>query len=327
MTDGTPALPPLPDHIVDAAIHWCVKLQYNRAGGEARQAFESWLAADALHALAWQRVRSIQQGFEALPPQLARATLDSAAARRLKGRRNALKLLAAAGICTAGGLYALREYASGPQPLARSETAVGEQRLLRLSDGTALKLNTDTSVSADLSGERRIVTLKRGEIFVETAKDARPFWVHTRFGALQALGTRFVVRMEEERARVSVQEGAVQLHPATESLQPDAPVVRANQSFWLARDSATRAEARSFSDDAWIDGVIAGKDMRLADVLAELVRYRRGYITCDDAAAELPISGILHVGDTDRTLRFLAQTQPIELTYYSRFWVRVGRKK
>lgn len=328
MSDDAPALPQLPNHIVDAAIDWCVKLDYNRAGSEARKAFESWLAADALHALAWQRVRSIQHRFDSLPPGLTRATLDAAAARRLKGRRNALKLLAGAGICATGSLYALREYDSWRHALAHSETAVGEQQLLQLSDGTTLQLNTDSAVGVDLDGNRRIITLKRGEIRIETGKDtaagARPFWVHTRFGTLQALGTRFVVRMEDGRVRVSVQEGAVQMHPArTSTSDSNAPIARANESFWLSTTAAIRAESRGISDDAWTDGVIAARDARLADVVAELARYRHGYVTCDDVIAERRISGIFHIGDTDQALQFLARTQSLELSHYSRFWVRL----
>jgi transmembrane sensor len=39
--------------------------------------------------------------------------------------------------------------------------------------------------------------------------------------------------------------------------------------------------------------------------------------------ADLRVSGIYHVRDTDQALRFLAQTQPVRVTYHTRFWVVV----
>ena len=76
--------------------------------------------------------------------------------------------------------------------------------------------------------------------------------------------------------------------------------------------------------DAWANGVIAGKDMRLADLLAELARYRPGHITCDPRVAGLRVSGLYHVKDTDQALQFLLQTQPVSVVYTTRFWVSVG---
>ncbi|MGT2491756.1 hypothetical protein ACU4GD_17580 [Cupriavidus basilensis] len=58
--------------------------------------------------------------------------------------------------------------------------------------------------------------------------------------------------------------------------------------------------------------------MRLADVLAELARYRTGRIVCDPRVADLRISGAYHLRDTDQTLRFLAQSQPVAVVYRTR---------
>ncbi|WP_313301495.1 DUF4880 domain-containing protein, partial [Pseudomonas sp.] len=41
---------------VDQAIEWLVKLRFDRPGPAIEAQFNHWLAADALNALAWQRV-------------------------------------------------------------------------------------------------------------------------------------------------------------------------------------------------------------------------------------------------------------------------------
>ncbi|MGJ7491726.1 FecR domain-containing protein [Variovorax sp. ZT4R33] len=314
----------LPEAVIDAAIHWSIKLDYNRAGAGTRKAFEAWLQADPLHRQAWQRMGTLKDEFTRVPPQLALQTLQS----REAGRRRTMKLLSAAGTAVALG-WMVRAHAPWQRLLADASTATGEQRTLRLADGTVLVLNTDSAVGIEMAGDRRALVLRRGEILVTTGADAvsptrRPFWVHTRFGTLQALGTRFVVRLDADRARISVQEGAVALHPAHAVDAAPAAVVRAGERQYLAADGTAAAAAPSFEDDAWADGVIVGRDIALGELLAELARYRVGRIDCDAQVAALRVSGVFHIKNTDQALQFLLQTMPIAVTYRTRFWVSVG---
>lgn len=323
----------IPAAIVEAAIAWALRLDYGTPTDADRGAFERWLQADPRHQAAWQRVHSfkgLQRELGGLPSRLARDVLQTAQTRRQgrgPDRRAAVKLLSLAGILLAGG-WAAHEHTPWQRLLADASTGVGERKTLRLADGSVITLNTDSAVSIDLAGPRRLIVLRRGEILVTTGADAeaavrRPFWVRTPFGRLEALGTRFVVRLDGERARarVSVQEGAVALHPAGGG----APAIaHAGESFWLAEGGTAPAEAQPFEADGWADGVIAGTDMRLQDLLAELSRYRPGRIACDPHVAGLRLSGVFQVEDTDRALQFLAQTQPVRVSYRTRFWVTVA---
>lgn len=325
----------LPGAVVDAAIAWSVRLDYSQPSAEARAAFERWVQADVRHALAWERVGAMRGDFAAVPPQLALNALQATDALRRNGsgsggRRRALKALSFAGMALATG-WVVREHAPWQRLLAGASTGVGEQRTLQLADGTELALNTDTAIDIELSGGQRRLVLRRGEILVTTGTDAgqtakRPFWVETPSGALQALGTRFTVRLQGERARVAVQEGAVALHPAAlgGASAPPAAVLKPGESHWLAATGTAPAEPTGMQADAWADGVVAGREMRLADLLAELERYRHGRIVCDDSVAGLRVSGVFHVKDTDRALQFIRQTQPVSVVYRTRFWVRVG---
>ncbi|BBL34137.1 protein FecR [Nitrosomonas stercoris] len=328
---------PLPEDIIEAAINWSIKLDYNDPTPETRQSFEQWLHADPLHKLAWQRVHSLddfRNDCKNLPSRLAFDTLqevDSKRQSRKQNRRNAIKLLSLASITFVTG-WGVREHTPWQRLLADASTATGEQRAWHLADGTVVMLNTDSAVSFDLTDAQRLIVLQRGEVHITTGSDReiaaqtgrkRPFRVRTPFGELQALGTRFVVRLNEQHARISVQEGAVELHPAAGGL---SAIVQAGESRRLTGSSILPAADRHFEEDSWVSGIIAGKNIRLADLVAELSRYRPGYITCDERVADLPISGIFHVKDTDKALRFLAQTQPISVTYRTRFWVLVGPK-
>lgn len=328
----------IPPRIVDAAITWCVKIQFGEPDPDTRAAFADWLRRDKRHALAWQRVQALGGDFANIPPALALNTLDTAASSRRPRmavsarRRAALKVLGSAGIAVCAGWVA-RDSAPWQRWLADAATATGERRALRLDDGSALTLGTDTAVRIRFSGTSRIIDLRRGEILVATGQDrdaaartgaARPFRVLTPFGDVRPLGTRFVVRLDDDRARISVQQGAVVLSPSNQHPADEAaPIVRPGETWLLRADSAEPAPAQAFRPDGWADGVIEGRNMRLADLLAELSRYRTGHIACDPGVANLPVTGTFHLPDPDQTLRFLAHTLPVRLVYRTRFWVSV----
>jgi transmembrane sensor len=318
----------LPDAVVDAAIGWSVKLDHGDPTPAARAAFERWLGADPQHGLAWARVAAMRGDLQRVPPRLALDTLQSAESSRRTRATGRRKLLQGLGLGFAGlvSIGAVREFTPWQRLVADVSTGVGERRTVTLSDGTRLALNTDTAVGADLAGDRRVLVLHRGEILVTTGPDAgarghREFWVETSAGRLRAVGTRFIVRLDGARTFVGVTEGAVDLHPAG-----GGPVVRvaAGASRWLDRGGTAPAEPRGFDPDAFADGVIAGRDMRLADLLAELSRHRHGRLVCDPRVADLRVSGVFHLDDTDQVLRFIARTQPVEVTRRTRFWITVG---
>jgi len=45
--------------VLDAAIQWRIKLQYNTADAGAWQAFEAWLHARPAHAVVWERLQAL----------------------------------------------------------------------------------------------------------------------------------------------------------------------------------------------------------------------------------------------------------------------------
>jgi len=313
--------------VIEAAIAWAVKLDYSDPTPETHRRFEQWLRADSQHALAWQRAHSLKDLGAQVPPKLVLDTLQTVQNRRRTrrvSRRNALNMLSLGGAGLAVAWLA-REITPWQRLFADVSTRVGARRTLQLADGTTVALNTDSAVGIQFA-ERRVLRLRRGEIHVSTGADTglrvrREFWVDTPFGRMQALGTRFVVRLEDERARVSVQEGAVELHPAAG--EPTA-VVHVGESRWLGEGGTFPVEPRAFAEDAWIDGVIVGRDIPLGDLLAELARHRGGYVICDPQVAQLRVSGAFQVDDTDAALSFLAKILPIRIAYFTRYFVRVG---
>lgn len=310
----------LPASVVDEAIAWSVKLNFSSPDPGTCAAFERWRRAAPDHEQAWTRVQTVNADFSALPQGLALDTLTATTRRR---RRAVLKSLAALGGLASTG-WVIREHA--PWQAADVSTGVGQRDRLTLADGTLLMLNTDSAVGLRMEGAERVLVLYRGEISIQTGADAaspvkRPFFVRTPFGTAQALGTRFVVRLAEAYARISVQEDAVALRPASGA---DRMIAQAGQTWRLDSQRALPMQTPAITSDAWLAGAIEGQDMRLGDLLAELARYRPGRISCAPEVADLKVSDTYHVDDSDRTLAFLARTLPIRLRYWTRYWVAVG---
>jgi len=149
----------------------------------------------------------------------------------------------------------------------------------------------------------------------------RPLRIRTPVGRLEALGTRFTARLQGDGVLVGVQQGAVRLEPAGGAA---STIVSEGDSGWLEAGGARPAVPQAYGPDDWAEGVVSGKDIPLRRLLAELERYRAGRIVCDPAVAELRVSGLFHLDDTDRALAFLARTQPLRVTYRTRYWVNVG---
>ncbi|MCB5206464.1 FecR domain-containing protein [Methylovorus mays] len=325
-----PSSAALPDDIIDAAITWSIKLDYNEANEDIKRRFEDWLRANPMHAVAWERIHSLRHSFSdtSAPSAIVISAMEHADQQRhqsLLKRRKTIQLLSLATLAIGTG-WLMRAQLPWQRLTADASTGIGEQRTLQLADGTELILNTDTAIRTDLSGENRIILLLRGEIMVKTGTDMhhaekRPFLVYTSFGKMQALGTRFTVRLATEGALISVQEHAVALYPAQSKA---SYVVKANESRWLRESGTEPANLQGMDAGSWVHGVISGNNIRLADLLAELARYRMGHISCAPEIADLRVSGLFHIKDTDKTLQFLAHTQPISLSYRTRLWVSVG---
>ena len=308
-----------PDDPVEQAIAWAVRLQMHGPLPATLQALRQWRDADARHEAAWQRIAAMQGQFSSLSPEASRATLDASLSRR-RQRRQSLKLAAAFGLVGTGAWMVLDSHAD-------YRTGTGQRLAVTLPDGSLLNLNAGTAVNVQYDGARRLLTLLRGEIAVTTGADPqqRPFWVHTDTARMQALGTRFTVRRFDHGAhltRLAVQQDGVQL----QATSGGAPVL-ARAGDALLTDGARVWREQDLHDDpaAWLDGVIVAREMPLGQLVAELARHRHGLLQCEADIAQLRVSGVFQLGDPERALHVLLQTQAIVAVYRTRFWVTLKK--
>lgn len=92
------------------------------------------------------------------------------------------------------------------------DTAIGEMHLQILADGSVMELNTDSQVQVNYSDVVRKIRLLRGEAhFVVAHEPGWPFEVYAGRGRVKAVGTAFSVRLTDDRVKVTVFEGKVDL--------------------------------------------------------------------------------------------------------------------
>ena len=121
--------------------------------------------------------------------------------------------------------------------------------------------------------------------------------------------------------RLDVFEGAVKVEPAR---APGASkVVHAGERMRFSATQIMPIEPASADTAAWTQGMLVASNMRLGDFLSELGRYRDGYLRCDPSIADFRLSGTFPLSDTDRVLKTLATTLPVEVAYVTRYWVTV----
>ena len=305
--------------VLDAAIRWRIKLQYNTADASAWRAFDAWLGASPAHAVVWERLQALsarlqRPAMDMSPEAAARILRQTGTAQALRSRRKALMSL---GVLAAGGWMAWQARDAGlvQHALADVATSRGERRRIVLPDGGTLVLNTDTAVNVHYGDQVRRITLLAGEVYLTSGSDplSRPLFVETRDGQARALGTRYRVRQWDESSEVAVDEGMVAMLPR-DGGGAAAATLRAGESALMTRQKVFGAgpiDGRVMDGSAWVEGALSVRDMPLDAFLQELSRYH-GAIECDPAVARLSVSGVFQLDDTRKVLALLRQILPIE---------------
>lgn len=308
--------PRISAEVARQAAHWHMLMLDDGVSPAQQAACSRWRAAAPEHERAWQKARRVQEQLGLLPPRLAMGTLH-------RERRQALKQLLALAILAPLGYAGYRQLA----PQQAYDTAVGQHQRLTLADGTVLELNTDTAVAVDFDQQQRLITLRHGEVLIDSGADAghpwhRPLRVASAQGTLQALGTRFLVRQRDSRTQLAVYEGAVRVTPFQ---GPEHTLEAGQQLSFDAHGQGPLSAARE-QDLQWTQGQLVVDEMPLGEFLAELGRYRPGWLRAQGDVQRLLISGAFQLHDTDAILAALPATLPVQVDYRTRYWVTVSAR-
>lgn len=302
--------------IAKAAADWFTLSMDAAFNDKDAKRLQEWRNAHPEHERAWQHIHQMRASLHQLHGHAAYKTLS---ALHSPSRRSALKSLAWLGMAAGGGLLASHTQ-TWQRQVADYSTGTGELKTLALSDGTQIVLNTNSAIDVQLTETMRQVTLRYGEIMVTTGhqpKEHRPFQLITDHGRIQPVGTQFNVRRLEHSTAVTVLEGAVKIHPH----DGQAVMLQKGMHTTFSREQSATPEAATAQVGAWRNGLLFANNMRLSALAQELARYRPGLIRCDEAVADLRISGVFPLHNTTLALEAIPNSLPVSIIYRTRYWV------
>jgi transmembrane sensor len=328
MSDSTSQYPgdrqPSPSAFADAAA-WVARLHGPNRTLEVENGFRRWTEMNPDHASAFEAMTAAWEATGKLPktpfPRLSRW-------QRAGYREGFIRSAVAVGVVAALAVGVML-HLQGTRGVA---TAVGEQRVLVLDDGTRVVLNTATRVVVKYDRNIRKVVLKAGEALFEVAKrPGWPFVVEAGDRKVTALGTSFIVREDERRLSVTLVEGKVTVSPVepdarSASSYPTSNEVGQGGISWIPSaaqsKSTSQQEAQSLTltpgqrltfdiselpkidhppldhITAWQRGLVDFENTPLGDAVAEMNRYSVVKLVIESSqTAAIPITGVFRAGD------------------------------
>lgn len=319
----------VPQGLLAAAAAWHARMREPQGDPEAAEtrnaAFATWLRADPRHRAAYDEADLLFQALAGPAASVLAEVRASQAAEigyrpptgRMAGRwlqRHPVAALAAC-LLLVVGLFLFRGLGGIDRMRSDLATAVGEQAVVTLADGSHVTLNTDTALAFDLAADRRQLRLFRGQALFDIAPDpGRPFIVETPAARIRVTGTRFDVRLDGATTVVSLLHGRVELSAAG-SAAASLRLAPGEQAVAGPAGIGAAGPFDSGAVTAWLHGRFVFYDTPLAEVVGELNRYRAGRILIGDADLRgLRISGVFRTDRPDEALRVIAETLPVKVT-------------
>lgn len=316
-----------------AAALWVVRLDDPSCSDADRAAFQAWRDESHEHEAAFER------------EAVAWARLDRLRALRPPGERPDRDLLEPARRASLPGL-SRSPWARGMAAAAVAAlvvtgvmsfgtstayaTAIGERRVVVLSDNSRIELNTDSKVVVRYRNGVREVRLVRGEAVFEAAKDARPFVIKAADAVMQADGSaELAVRLRSDGAVVTVRKGAVDLDPEPTERKDELRLNAGVAAIYGSAGSRSRAVSESEIDRAlaWRQGAIALNGQSLEQAVAEFNRYNRQQVSITDPSISgLRLAGYFQTTEPKGFVAAVTSAFPVRATEGADGTIRLSRR-
>lgn len=281
-------------HAASSAAWWFARWHSGEMGRRERREFEAWRQAHPAQAREFDHMQHLGQAAAALPREQVRRLLGGELPARPARRRNRplrLAFACAAALLVAAAWWSLP--AEEPSYTATLSADRGERRQVTLPDGSVLEINGSALAEVTFLAGSREVRLDGGEVLFTVAADAaRPFLVRAGSGVVRVTGTVFDVRRDQDKVRVLVQSGVVEVSGG-HWWNLGKAVLRAGHGIQVPGSGAIGVPAPSDVETAlaWREGRVVFKNTPLAEVVGEMNRYLATPLrVADDKVGRLRVS-------------------------------------
>jgi transmembrane sensor len=315
------------DKAREEAADWFARLKRIDVPASDLEAFRLWRKAPG-HKEAYDEVDAL---WRSSPPLLSDPDIEIAvqsALGRLDGKttpRRSYRLVT--GLAFGGVLLIAAGFGANALWGSKSySTAIGEQRLVQLSDGSSVKLDTQTKLVVRYSSGRRDLELQTGQALFDVAHDpARPFVVKAGETQVTALGTRFDVRRDVDGADVTLVRGSVEVRRSG-STQPQVWRLKPGQALATSTPAAKPRPIDVAAATSWSEGRLVFHAVPLSAAIAEINRYSREKVVLDvESLAPQTISGVFDTGDTETFVSTVADYHDLVVSRSGEREIRLAR--
>jgi len=329
--------------IREEAATWLIEFRTDETDPGMRERFTQWLRTSPEHVRAYLQLFALWEDASdydsarkldveslvalaradgnvvALEPSSSRHHIrNSAPALPLTTARIAFRFRAAAAVLAsvliaAGAWFVHRQGQS-------FTTGLGEQRSIRLQDGSSVELNALSHIRVRFTPHERAVDLLAGQALFRVAKDkSRPFVVFSNDMRVLAVGTQFDVNRKRSGTTVTVLEGRVAILPSTPAEKGRLPLptrssgaemplelAEGEQATVTDRSPTHLHHANLVTATAWRQQQLIFDSTPLPDVAEEFNRFNaRQSVVESPQLADFHVSGTFSAVDPASLSHFL----------------------
>lgn len=319
-------------HIREEAAFWVARLSDGNLREKEKQKFHEWVKRSPYHE---REIRELAKLWDGLDNLLAKDAFKAVtSSRSVLQRRPVFTLTSVFAFIFMIVLIASQFIdRSFPSRVSASYFAeIGQQKSVKLADGSHLLLNTNSQVEVNYSDNKRTIRLLKGEVFFDVAHNEKaPFVVLAKSGAIRALGTAFSVRLTQADIAVVVTEGRVELSTLTnpENLEnkadtlPMQPKLLMNLEAGQSARFTDRIDAVENIDTdeiekklAWRSELLIFEGETLEQVIQDVSRYTPNEIIIRDPNLQnLRITGVFPTGKVSALMHTLDESFNIDVAY------------
>ncbi|MGO4686262.1 FecR domain-containing protein [Hyphomicrobium sp. 2TAF46] len=192
-------------------------------------------------------------------------------------------------------------------------TATGEQHRIALAEGASVLLNTQTSLSlrpSDDDDDR--IELITGEAAITIDRElVRPLRVIAGDGRISARRSTFNVRYDGRNVGVTCLDGRVRVEQGESAVSLEA----SQQARYNAAGLGALVAIDAATATAWREGLLVFQAAPLAEVIAEINRYRPGrVILMNDALGQRQVNARFRIDKVDDVLALAQRLYGAKLT-------------
>jgi transmembrane sensor len=309
--------------IAEEAAQWLIELEEDSGADLTR--FAAWLTASPRHveeflfaSALWNALDTLDEQRRVDVEQLVAAARTNVQPLEVAKAPTVIRVPTPTGVwrALAASLVLvavmLGLWVSVDQRSTTYSTDIGEQRALKLTDGSIVTLNTRSEAVVRFADDARNVELTQGEALFDVEHDAsRPFRVVAGRVVVQAIGTQFNVHRDHGVTMISVIEGAVQIALADE-LSPgaDARAVQLSvgEQLEVSANGALMPQKGAEIERvmAWRERRLIFRDESLAAIANEFNRYNKRQLVVEGTSTRSRrITGVFHADDPGALIAFL----------------------